>query len=885
MKINTRLVQTQHEETTRLSKSSASTTSTALVNLCVVISVVFYLMPQPPERPKHVRVWTPRLRLYTEDEAVFLEEPFATELVSTLCEPRFIEHLTDWLCFTLGAEITEDLGLESLVPGQELFVDVLFTRYLYGGTSEGDTIAYKLLEAAQIDQVKYYRGFGDTPADFSLAQDFDARETLDSDSEHESDWEGSNDDDVLMDDTDTDYVPEPADESMGDMSPPPSDSESDLDLPCFVRQPTHKKLRVVPKVPLLPPDDQSSQICRWIHHIQEFFYSDVPGVRDSRLVVDDLVEMRAVPARVYNSEAFQCISEESGLIELLHKIARPGNLIETTQVDIEESFRWWDWKIAYAELIVQWLQPVITEAEWEEVRPKTDDPKFQFDAEKARGLLKFISDRPEMHPWGFNPMAVYLFLSLGCFSTNCETWLLPALRELHYPFVDGWNCKTVYRELMHLTEFTCAPASKPLLQSLDERLALIIQETGAFREYVKSLETELYRFNATASSTSQPSASQVSSPALPTLPTPPLPAPISPPSLTKNQRRRLNKAAAAAARALAQSKGIQQHPGARAKKELLGKVKAEKEVKEADPPLASKGCSKCAGLPDDQHCIRLIWVTRRNCAHLIGGALTCAPPGSRLRPKSVKRKKGAVKRAHRPVKYYHPLKDLKMEVVEHRPDVYERCGKDIVRFMYKHVNTKAKMVGGVRFKAFSDKTLEHLIHNHRLVKVRAIRRCSIMQRWAYGSMTATGSRQASGGRRGDTYSAYACHRGDTPDDIKALFSEAMATDTIIAAGNTICPGLKTRLEGLTATSGVNYLGRTSVSNFTCSNYISCIHPDSDFGLEDLEAERGRNNARGDLSPCVQLVKSGCGPDDYNFAYVRWGVVVRTMANTVWYVTH
>jgi hypothetical protein len=97
-----------------------------------------------------------------------------------------------------------------------------------------------------------------------------------------------------------------------------------------------------------------------------------------------------------------------------------------------------------------------------------------------------------------------------------------------------------------------------------------------------------------------------------------------------------------------------------------------------------------------------------------------------------------------------------MEVVEHRPDIYERCGKDIVRFMYKHVNTKAKMVspiqcgtllfptmtlqvGDVRFKAFSDKTLEHLIHNHRLVKVRAIRRHSIMQQWAYGSMTATGS--------------------------------------------------------------------------------------------------------------------------------------------------
>jgi hypothetical protein len=35
-------------------------------------------MLRPPEHPKYVKVWTPRLRLYTEDEAVFLEEPLAT---------------------------------------------------------------------------------------------------------------------------------------------------------------------------------------------------------------------------------------------------------------------------------------------------------------------------------------------------------------------------------------------------------------------------------------------------------------------------------------------------------------------------------------------------------------------------------------------------------------------------------------------------------------------------------------------------------------------------------------------------------------------------------------------------------------------------------------
>ena len=29
-------------------------------------------------RPSYIEVWTPQLRLYSEDEEVFLEEPFAT---------------------------------------------------------------------------------------------------------------------------------------------------------------------------------------------------------------------------------------------------------------------------------------------------------------------------------------------------------------------------------------------------------------------------------------------------------------------------------------------------------------------------------------------------------------------------------------------------------------------------------------------------------------------------------------------------------------------------------------------------------------------------------------------------------------------------------------
>jgi hypothetical protein len=38
-----------------------------------------------------------------------------------------------------------------------------------------------------------------------------------------------------------------------------------------------------------------------------------------------------------------------------------------------------------------------------------------------------------MHPWGYDPMAVFLFLSKECFEVNCDLWLVPCLRELDYP--------------------------------------------------------------------------------------------------------------------------------------------------------------------------------------------------------------------------------------------------------------------------------------------------------------------------------------------------------------------------------------------------------------------------------------------------------------------
>ncbi|KAJ7837248.1 hypothetical protein B0H14DRAFT_3460307 [Mycena olivaceomarginata] len=744
-----------------------------------------------------VHAWTPQLRLFSEDQAVFAAEPFATaftevtnrtaitrsqkttlwqKLEPTLKEPHWL-HIQDWLCFTLGAQIVEHMPEDAVIKSGELFLNVLHTRFLHQGKDEGEQLAYKLLEEAQMDNFRrYYRTLGEPPADFSLVEDLDLRDTWDSDSEA-GDWYSDPED---MEDTDAadcededamdiDFVPNDfhddnaSDRSMSGLDLADAvgmddtflekhdalglynDGPVNTHLPSFVSEPTHGKRRVIPPVaPKVPPalreisDDSSlsSREAIWAKHLMEFFYSgQTEQVELSYLnVVLDLVDMRALRPTVYRSEDFQRSLMVSGLFDLLWEIARPGNLLERTHPDVEQSFHCHEWKASYAELIVRWVEESVTLEEYE-------DDNYKFTLEQAKHLLNFISDRPEMHPWSFNPMAVYLFFSLGCFIANCDIWLVPCLRELKYPHLEGWNSETVFRQLKRLPVFR-----NPAEQALDPKLQLIIQETSEHDNFMDLLWYELYRSDL--KECKQPKATP--SDATDATPNPepvPLPSnpPVHPPKLTKNMKKRLNKHA----KKLAEAHADAQQPGRSAKKHVLGPPAAPP----AAPHKLPKNCRHCMDLPPEQHCIRILLVQRQKCAHLVGAALTCAPKGKQLRPKPpAKRKKGmSPKPRLPPVRYFHPINDLHMEEVEHRPEVYKRCGKDIVRFIWRRKNGEKEMVGGVRFKAFGDSTLKMLVNNHRLVKVCAIRRRKEMERWVYGTMTGTGSRMATGGKKGDAY--------------------------------------------------------------------------------------------------------------------------------------
>ncbi|KAJ7464328.1 hypothetical protein B0H11DRAFT_2240724 [Mycena galericulata] len=845
----------------------------------------------PSTRPDD-KLWTPQLRPYEEDAAVVREDSFAQAfatynaeprtrtrtrrnpllslLDSVLAQPQWVQHLSDWLAYCLGGELVDKMPGDAIARSRELFLEVLWIRDQHQGGTEGEDLASNMLLKAQMQN---FRTYGQMPADFCWIDDIELRESLEDDQdvgERDSDWEECTDEEEEDDPMDLDFDPGPDSRSSLEDD---KDDEEPPELVSFIQSSAKRATSVLPtksRPATLVNLDSDDLPFHWVSRMRAFFYpedEEMPDVdeeeenlRSAVNVVDDLKQMRDLKETRWQRESFKQSLEESGLLNLMHCICRPGNLLETSHPDVMESFRWHDWKVSYAELYCRWSPATLTQEEYDRMIP-VPDPHYKFTLEEAKALLQFMSDNPRMLPWSFKPMAVFLFLSQACFIANCETWLLPCLHELEYPRINGWDSVLVYRRLMALDAFTKPDSNQSLVffNGLDPRLALIIQETSAHRSLMARAYRELFRTpfhkrpprsdpgyesseasDFTASDTEAESESSV-------------PAASTKPKIKKVQK----------------------------------------------PTKPGSSCPRCAHLPMTEKCERIIYVKPRDCSQLIGAALTCAPVGDRLKPKPpAKRRKGSkpLPKRRRQIRYFHPFDDLQMKFVTYRRDVYRRCRKDINRFMWQHDGVE-EMVGGVRFKAFTKKTLVQLVDNHRRVKVRAIRRRAEMEAWAYGTMTAGGSRQPKGGRKGDGYGPYSCHRGDTPDDIKALFRLAVDNDLLVEAGATIHSKMKSDLASTTRESGVNQCGRFGVSTFNCSNYISSTHIDPDAGVADLKnqvdatpitpnlkapkRQKSKHAYVGGLYPCAQLSKKNCGPHDYNFAYARWGVVVQTRGNTVW----
>ncbi|KAJ6625544.1 hypothetical protein B0H10DRAFT_1942445 [Mycena sp. CBHHK59/15] len=777
--------------------------------------------PDPEDPPK---LWTPRLRPFEEDAQSFNQAPFKAAF-----ERFSVAHTTRSVQDVLFEEITPHLQTEYWASAQFKWGELLSGLGESDGTveqghrlfiehqddvdalAEADTIAEECLLQAQMS---YFRAYAPPAPDFCWLDDLDRRDTwdeelslgassdLDAEDAMDVDWE---DVDVL----DTDY------------------QEADA-VPDFVQE-------AVPLYPSTSPEKsyKSSETVApeelpyfWAEAICDFFFPDRDVDPDApwskQQIVDYLVDMRALGRAAYTSDGFQSALEASGLALALDEVCLPGNLLETSHPDVEESFRFHNWKS---------MQSVQT----------------------------------RMHPWQHDPMAIFMFLTLSCFQVNCKRWLVPALR-------------------------TCGMWG--LMQMFDPQLQEAMWESAYHHRQILWVSKEVYRppLPQNTSTSTLPASTSVLPASTSDLPASPAPQPKKS-GLTSGQRRKQKQRER-------QTAPLNTDPP---KPQIL-----------PDSPgdvTSVNTCPRCANSSDEDKCIRKIYVERRNCKYLKGAAITCVPPEDRLKPKPLpKRRKGSKgsKVARWPlVKYYHPFHDLEMQLVEPRPHVQALCGKDIVRFVYRDPEKGFKekifflshgsKVGGVRYKALSQDTLHLLQNNHRLIQVRAVRRRKEMEAWAYGTMTPSGSRQPMGGRKGDGYGPYPDHKGDTPDDIKALFRHALDTDILIEVGSTIYPDLKKEVHALTEKAELNHLGSLGLSTFACTNYISAGHDDKDISLEDLLAHfkslfldsitpkpsANSEEYKGGYYPCIQEEKTDCCPEDYNFAMLEWGIVIKTETNTVW----
>ncbi|KAJ7033323.1 hypothetical protein C8F04DRAFT_1184308 [Mycena alexandri] len=381
-------------------------------------------------------------------------------------------------------------------------------------------------------------------------------------------------------------------------------------------------------------------------------------------------------------------------------------------------------------------------------------------------LLNFISSLPKMHLWRSNLMAVYMFVSEDCFDVNWSEWMAPSLETLQF---SSW---VAYLKFNLDGGWNTQSMYRTLMGSP-------IMNDRAHPD-LKNLH---YRLRGII-------------------------------SLTREHRDWLQH--------INRETSRPPHPGTTAHvatSSSLPKVAASKNKKRKDKQRQKKTKSTLSmketvlGLEEDQKCRRTVWVEEQDVKHLRGCVLTCASPGDELRPKAAM-----------------VISPWCVHVISYREDVFERCGKDMTKFV---VLGTEKCVGGVRFKALSSEILHRLQDNHRLVSIRTVRRRESMEAYAYGTMTAVGTRQATGGWRGDAYAPYAMHHGETIEDFEALFRHCY--DTLVTTGCSIYPPLRRQISKSTNDSGLSRLGTLGGTSFYCTNYMSNIHDDEDDG-EDKEQE-------------------------------------------------
>ncbi|KAJ7789785.1 hypothetical protein B0H14DRAFT_2626854 [Mycena olivaceomarginata] len=141
--------------------------------------------------------------------------------------------------------------------------------------------------------------------------------------------------------------------------------------------------------------------------------------------------------------------------------------------------------------------------------------------------------------------------------------------------------------------------------------------------------------------------------------------------------------------------------------------------------------------------------------------------------------------------------------------------------------------------------------NESLVNGYGLKHSAEQQKWAYGKMTAYSSRIPKGGRRGNTYHAYAHILADTGNDLHTLFDLAKAS------------------------TGIPFMNYYLLPTDTIRAIVETIDPDA------AESHVHEHRAGSDGDNNVQLCTKTCWSDEFNFSYTEWGILVKTVPGCIW----
>ncbi|KAJ3722194.1 hypothetical protein C8R42DRAFT_641631 [Lentinula raphanica] len=306
-----------------------------------------------------------------------------------------------------------------------------------------------------------------------------------------------------------------------------------------------------------------------------------------------------------------------------------------------------------------------------------------------------------------------------------------------------------------------------------------------------------------------------------------------------------------------------------------------------------KNCQDCRELPPSLRCTQYLYfphimtglhpdekeaklTTLRD--ELIGCGITMVGSDEQIQPRKPKKDKTKRRRTYN-TDMYHPdaigkTNPLTLQCVQPNEDIVRRCGHQLCLVvdeedpktpMSQIVDWDTNVIDFVWFHPFNSETLAVL--QDAVVEstgVSALKRGAQFESYSGGTMVPLGSRTASGGRAGDTYTSYAGLDATSEKGLDILFNQAAIADIMRAAAVHAHSKTVDKLEDWC--NECDHMGMTGANIYNCTGYMAPIHRDQD-------TTRGL---------CTQvLLSADSSQHEFAFCNIEYKYFIATSTNCLW----